>query len=64
MDKNYSIEGASDHGVSEAIYLRDPDSNGIEIYADRPRNKWPKDSKGDVEMFTKRLDINNLMKEL
>ena len=64
MDKNYPIEGASDHGVSEAIYLKDPDDNGIEIYADRPRNKWQKDSKGDVEMLTKRLDIDNLMKEL
>ena len=64
MDKNYPIEGASDHGVSEAIYLKDPDDNGIEIYADRPKNKWQKDSKGDVEMLTKRLDIDNLMKEL
>ena len=64
MDKNYPIESASDHGVSEALYLNDPDGNGIEIYADRPRNKWPKDAKGGIEMFTKRLDIKNLMKEL
>ena len=64
MDKYYPIEGASDHGVSEALYLQDPDGNGIEIYADRPRNKWPKDAKGDIEMYTKRLNIDSLMKEL
>ncbi|HLC60308.1 MAG TPA: VOC family protein [Candidatus Nanoarchaeia archaeon] len=64
MDHNYTIEGLSDHGVSEAIYISDPDGNGIEIYADRPRNKWPKDAKGDIEMYTKRLDVENLMKEL
>ena len=63
-EHKYPIEGASDHGVSEAIYLRDPDDNGIEIYADRPRSKWPKDAKGDIEMFTKQLDIGSLMKEL
>ena len=63
-EKNYPIEGASDHGVSEALYLHDPDGNGIEIYADRPRSKWPKDAKGDIEMYTKSLDINSLMKEL
>ena len=64
MNFNYPIEGASDHGVSEAIYLSDPDGNGIEIYADRPRNKWTKDLKGNIDMDTKRLDIDNLMKEL
>lgn len=64
MIHNYSIEGLSDHGVSEAIYINDPDGNGIEIYADRPRNKWPKDAKGDIEMYTKRLDVKDLMKEL
>ena len=63
-EHKYPIEGASDHGVSEALYLNDPDGNGIEIYADRPRNKWPKDAKGDIEMFTKQLDIGSLMKEL
>ena len=63
-DHNYPIEGASDHGVSEALYLNDPDGNGIEIYADRPRSKWPKDAKGDIEMFTKRLNIESLLKEL
>ena len=64
MEHNYPIEGASDHGVSEAIYLRDPDGNGIEIYADRPRSKWRYDSKGRLVMHTNRLDIDNLMKEL
>ena len=64
MKYNYPIEGASDHGVSEAIYLRDPDGNGIEIYADRPRNKWKYDSKGKLVMYTNRLDKENLMKEL
>ena len=64
MEQNYPIEGASDHGVSEGIYLRDPDSNGIEIYADRPRSKWKYDSKGNLIMYTNRLDIDDLMKEL
>ena len=64
MERNYLIEGVSDHGVSEAIYLTDPDGNGIEIDADRPRGKWPKDAKGNIEMFTKSLDIGSLMKEL
>ena len=63
-EHKYPLEGASDHGVSEAIYLKDPDENGIEIYADRPRSKWPKDAKEDIEMYTKRLDIDSLMKEL
>ena len=64
MDHNYNLKGLSDHGVSEAIYINDPDGNGIEIYADRLRSKWPKDAKGDIEMYTKRLDVKNLMKEL
>lgn len=64
MAHDYPIEGASDHGVSEAIYLKDPDGNGIEIYADRPRSKWQYDSKRELVMYTKRLDIDDLMKEL
>ena len=64
MEHNYPIEGASDHGVSEAIYLKDPDENGIEIYADRPRKKWKYDSEGKIMMHTERLDIDDLMKEL
>ncbi|HZX20134.1 MAG TPA: VOC family protein [archaeon] len=63
-DKKYPIDGAADHGVSEAIYLRDPDGNGIEIYADRPKTKWPKDSEGKILMYTKALDFESLMKEL
>lgn len=64
MDNKYPIEGASDHGVSEAIYLRDPDDNGIEIYADRPRKKWQYDSEGKLIIYAHRLDIENLMQEL
>ncbi len=64
MDHNYNLKGLSDHGVSEAIYINDPDGNGIEIYADRPRSKWPKDAKGNIEMYTKSLDVKNLMNEL
>lgn len=61
---NYPIEGASDHGVSEAIYLRDPDDNGIEIYADRPEEEWPVDPRGNIIMTTKSLDVPNLLSEL
>jgi len=57
------IEGASDHGVSEAIYLRDPDGNGVELYWDRPREQWPRASDGGVEMFTHPLDLPALLKE-
>ena len=64
IDNKFPIEGLSDHGVSEAIYLRDPDNNGIEIYADRPRKEWPHDSEGKLVMYTKSLDMDNLMKVL
>ena len=64
MDSKWPIEGASDHGVSEAIYIKDPDGNGIEIYADMPREKWDFDSNGKLEMHTRGLDIKNLLKEL
>jgi catechol 2,3-dioxygenase len=57
------IEGASDHGVSEAIYLRDPDGNGVELYWDRPREQWPRTSDGSIEMFTQPLDLAALLKE-
>lgn len=57
------LEGASDHGVSEAIYLRDPDGNGVELYHDRPREEWPRRPDGGVEMFTKRLDLDGLLAE-
>ncbi len=55
------LEGASDHGVSEAIYLSDPDGNGVELYRDRPRDEWPKDEDGNFTMFTKRLDLDDLL---
>ena len=57
------IDGASDHGVSEALYLRDPDENGIELYWDRPRELWPVTLEGKLEMFTKPLDIESLLRE-
>ncbi len=60
-EHDWPIEGASDHGVSESVYLRDPDGNGIEIYADRPRDQWPKDEKGHIIMYTRPLDIQRLI---
>ena len=57
------LEGASDHGVSEAIYLRDPDDNGVELYWDRPREQWAKTPEGGIAMFTHRLDLDNLLAE-
>ena len=55
------LEGASDHGVSEALYLRDPDGNGVELYWDRPKEEWPRDAKGQIQMFTRALDVQNLL---
>ena len=57
------LEGASDHGVSEAIYLRDPDNNGVELYWDRPQEQWPKSANGGLAMFTHPLDVEALLKE-
>jgi len=58
------LDGASDHGVSEAIYLRDPDGNGVELYWDRPREEWPRSEGGEgVAMFTRRLDLASLLAE-
>ncbi|WP_430910865.1 VOC family protein [Methylobacterium sp. sgz302541] len=54
------LDGASDHGVSEALYLRDPDGNGVELYRDRPREDWPRDADGDLVMVTRRLDLADL----
>lgn len=59
----YPIGGASDHGVSEAIYLKDPDGNGLELYWDKPKKDWPKDSSGKLKMHTKFLDVNKLIEE-
>jgi catechol 2,3-dioxygenase len=55
------LQGASDHGVSEAIYLSDPDGNGVELYRDRPREEWPTDADGNFTMFTKPLDLDELL---
>ena len=63
LDAGIALEGAADHGVSEAIYLRDPDDNGVELYWDRPRDEWPKDAAGNVIMFTRPLDLNALLAE-
>jgi catechol 2,3-dioxygenase len=57
------LEGAADHGVSEAIYLRDPDGNGVELYWDRPREEWPRSADGGIEMYTRPLDLEALLKE-
>lgn len=63
-DLRYPFTGASDHGVSEALYLNDPDENGIELYWDRPRDRWPMKEDGSIEMFTRPLDLRNLLLEL
>lgn len=63
LDANYPITGASDHGVSEAIYLEDPDKIGVELYVDRPEKEWPR-TDGQIEMITKSLDLNQLLTEL
>ncbi len=57
------LEGAADHGVSEALYLRDPDENGVELYWDRPQESWPRTGSGELAMFTRRLDLNGLLRE-
>lgn len=61
---NYPLTGASDHGVSEALYLDDPDGNGVELYWDRPKELWPTKSDGSLNMFTKPLDMASLLGEL
>jgi catechol 2,3-dioxygenase len=60
---NIPLEGASDHGVSEALYLRDPDGNGVELYWDRPEAAWPRNAEGELGMFTRALDLEGLLKE-
>jgi catechol 2,3-dioxygenase len=57
------LEGASDHGVSEALYLRDPDGNGVELYRDRPKEAWPRDRNGDLSMHTRPFDLQALLRE-
>ena len=58
-----ALDGASDHGVSEALYLRDPDQNGVELYWDRPREAWPRSADGGIAMFTRPLDLESLLRE-
>ena len=65
LEAGIPLEGASDHGVSEAIYLRDPDGNGVELYRDRPREEWPQAAEGDaVGMFNAPFDLDALLGEL
>ena len=60
IEHGVPLDGAADHGVSEALYLRDPDGNGIELYRDRPREEWPRDAAGDLQMGSARLDLESL----
>ena len=64
IDANYPLTGASDHGVSEALYLDDPDENGVELYWDKPEAEWPRKLDGSIEMFTKALDLTDVLGEL
>ncbi|GEP95006.1 VOC family protein [Chitinophaga cymbidii] len=63
-DANVTFTGFADHGVSEALYLNDPDGNGLELYWDRPREQWPQDEAGGLNMYTRRLNITDLLQEL
>jgi catechol 2,3-dioxygenase len=62
IEANIPLDGASDHGVSEALYLRDPDQNGVELYWDRPKEEWPRNADGSLAMFTRRLDLDDLLR--
>ncbi len=64
IDEKYLLQGAADHGVSEAIYLADPDGNGVELYSDKPRDEWPRKQNGDLDMVTLPLDFDGLLAEL
>ena len=64
IDAKYPLTGASDHGVSEAIYLDDPDGNGVELYWDKPKDKWPFDANGNLQMVSDHLDIQDLLSEI
>src|SRR3954468_16134817 len=63
IEAGIPLEGASDHGVSEALYLRDPDGNGVELYVDRPKQEWPLDAQGNLAMVTRPLDLQGLLRE-
>ena len=64
LEAGYPIDGASDHGVSEALYLTDPDGNGVELYRDRPEEEWPRTGDGGLAMVTRSLDVRGLLSEL
>jgi catechol 2,3-dioxygenase len=64
IEAKYALTGASDHGVSEALYLDDPDSNGVELYWDKPKDQWPVDAAGNLQMVTEALDLEDLLREL
>ncbi len=64
IEAGIQLDGASDHGVSEALYLRDPDDNGVELYRDRPKEEWPKDANGRLSMTRDRIDLHGLLAEL
>ena len=61
IESNVQLDGAADHGVSQALYLRDPDGNGVELYWDRPKEEWPKDADGGLAMYTRALDLRGLL---
>ena len=63
VDAGIQVDGAADHGVSEALYLRDPDGNGVELYRDRAEDDWPRDEQGAISMFTRPLDVSALLQE-
>lgn len=64
IDHDYPLTGAADHGVSEALYLDDPDGNGVELYWDRPKDQWPHHADGSLNMYTRPLDVEDLLTEL
>jgi catechol 2,3-dioxygenase len=61
LEQGVALDGAADHGVSEALYLRDPDGNGVELYWDRPESAWPRDAQGGLAMVTEALDLDGLL---
>ncbi len=63
VNAGVTLDGAADHGVSEALYLRDPDQNGVELYRDRPESEWPRGADGELAMFTRPLDLAALLRE-
>lgn len=64
LEAGVPLDGASDHGVSEALYLRDPDDNGVELYWDRPEDQWPRTPQGELAMFSRRLELDGLLREV